>query len=87
MELPLGNMQPARLPLGPPAPDPLSPLSIRPPVCCSAHNLCYSTLVHRSDVARLSPEAYARAPTGKSGGLSRGRPIEGRGGVGRLLLL
>ena len=34
------------------------------PSIMMAHNLCYSTLVRRSDVAKLDPDAYAKSPTG-----------------------
>ena len=34
------------------------------PSIMMAHNLCYSTLVRRADVAKLAPEAYAKSPTG-----------------------
>ena len=29
-----------------------------------AHNLCYSTLVRRSDLAKLNPDEYGKSPTG-----------------------
>ena len=31
-----------------------------------AHNLCYSTLVRRSDLAKLNPDEYGKSPTGDS---------------------
>ena len=34
------------------------------PSIMMAHNLCYSTLVRRGDLAKLDPDAYAKSPTG-----------------------
>eukprot|EP00965_Chrysotila_dentata_P099686 3294701-Pleurochrysis_carterae.AAC.3 len=44
-----------------------------------AHNLCYSTLVRRGDVAKLKPEQVTKSPTGARRAKCRGE-LERRGG-------